>query len=215
MKHLVIGIILLSLCSGTYSQNNPKYIPLGKVACLSKQEYLDSSRNAYGIYHEDENIQQSPYLIDISMFQSGFPHMVLTSARLFWDSCFKLVYFKYSLQDNDHYAKSDTLYPPGDINLDSLFSQLIKNGLFSLPLVSTSQLKNNWNADYISPKGEFGAIRSSGVADGNEYVLTIKVKNCYRQYIFDNPDTYAKLYVDHAIFKQQDSIVKTLMSGYK
>jgi len=208
-------IIALTFSTGLiFGQESTSFIHVGNVNCRCKEHYLDSTENAYNLHYADGWIDESHYVIDISLSEYGFPFLEQVSTRFYWDTVFKLYYITYLLQADGSLKKADTTYPPPTLRLDSLFARLVDVGVFSLPLISTSNLKNSWKSFTLSKQGVLDE-RDFYIADGNQYLLTYKVGSCYGQYIFDNPDEYSKFYVDNPTFKRQDSIVKALMSGYR
>lgn len=213
MKALAITFAFILNALLTLSQTEKDFISLGNVICRTKDHYLDSTQKAYNIHYIDGLINESKYLIDITLSVSGYPNLASEEARFYWDTTFKLYYvIHHIMDDRGCFTKHDTTYAPRTMSLDSLFSKLIEQGLFNLPLISTENVVNSWNAIYTSKTGAFGENRVR-VSDGNEYVLTFKVKDCFGQYIFNNPDAYSRFYIDNTIFRRQDAIVKILMAS--
>jgi len=215
MKAFILSSALFFSALSLFCQtnNDSNFIFLGNVDCRTREHYLDSTQKVYNASYVDEAINQSKQLIDINLREAGYPFLEIIDARFYWDTTFKLYYFRYKLQEDGNYSKDDTIYPPSNMSIDSLFTKLVEAGLFSLPLISTADIKKTWKAAYTSKQGVFGENYMS-VADGLEYVLTYKVNNCYGQYFFNNPASYLKCYVDNPIFKRQDAIVRTIMNGY-
>jgi hypothetical protein len=211
-----VAILILFVCSSDgFSQYWPAgYVYVGNVDCHSKEQYLDSTKKAYDNAWENRDVHNSLHIIDISLDVTGFPFFDEITARLYWDSTFTLYYTGYQIQADGKSCVLDTIFPPADQSIDSLFHQLVEAGLFTLPYISTEDLRKSWNSICIGKHGETLENNQFRVSDGENYILTYKVNNCYGQHVFKNPDGYASFYIDHPIFKRQAAIVDAIMKPY-
>ena len=89
-------------------------------------------------------------------------------------------------------------------NLDTLFSQLVKNNIFSLP--SQENLKTE--KYYYNPETNelFGS--TMGIGDGICYQIQFKIGDNYRQYEYCNPDDFSEFYSQVYEYKNFVKIVE-------
>lgn len=74
-----------------------EYLHVGNINCISKEQYLDSTKKAYHVAWQDRDIHNSRHIIDISLDLTAYPYGI--SARLYWDSTFTLYYTGYQDQN--------------------------------------------------------------------------------------------------------------------
>lgn len=75
-------------------------------------------------------------------------------------------------------------------NIDSVFSLLVSNNIFSLPdhdSLKTVKYEYNTETNQINGSG-------TDVSDGIYYSIEFKVGNMYRRYGYSNPDVFAAFY---------------------
>ncbi len=203
--------ILLFIFSATYyySSAQTPYINLGEVNRNDSSTYLKITKAAYGTCYETR-LEKSPYKIHIQLSLRSFPE---ENIELYYDTAFKMKYELYTYDGNDKgesaLEKMVTDFPAHKI--DSIFSILVANGIFSLPAIATNKIMEQYSPLELTPEGVKEGFKT-GVADGSHYILDWKVDSYYGQLIFDNPDAYLAHHPDIMIFKRQDAIVRAFRS---
>jgi hypothetical protein len=90
-----------------------------------------------------------------------------------------------------------------EVNLDTFFSKLVANNIFSLP----DQKKLNVGKEFFNINTNEVWGKGVSVNDGSSYVIEFKVGNNYRSYSFSNPDAYADLYTSSHELREFTNIV--------
>lgn len=162
-----------------------------------------------GGYFKGENFLVGRIISDTTTFDStqswaDFPSILesvnkieirfITYPSFRHGNCFIMTY-------NDSWALTYYYYDKGsdtitsikygvETNIDSIFSSLVHNNIFSL------RAHNDLNLDnenlYYYPKIDMFLIRDVMVLDGTSYAIEFKIKDRYRRYKYHNPKIYSK-----------------------
>lgn len=89
-------------------------------------------------------------------------------------------------------------------NLDSLFSELVSNNIFSLPDQRDLPLEKY----YYNPKTDEFIGEGMDVGCGFDYIIEFKIGDKYRRYHCFNPELYAEFYPGVSELKNYERIVQ-------
>lgn len=180
MTKFIAAAIIIFLVSASLAQAKEKILFVGDVLSDTTTFHNITNRNALA-----PTILKSENKIEIRFITA--PSFNYTECLLFtyndeWSA--KHLHFK----TGSDFLISEDITPK--INLDSVFSELVANNIFSLPDHDSLRTEKY---EYIPETNEF--IGSGmGVYDGICYAIEFKVGDLYRRYGYCNPDSYAEFY---------------------
>jgi hypothetical protein len=157
-------------------------------------------------------ISTSEHRIEIRLYQWGFPMMHVICTIFTYDTSFSrnvysIPFYPESGDKPEQIASSKT-------NLDSVFSEMVKAGIFSIRAVDRYEIKKSYHPMYVNSSG-LDTTGTITVSDGPNYFLEFKVDKYYRQEIFDNPEAFSEYYRDNQMLRRQKEIVLAIWYGIK
>ena len=210
MKY-IFTIFFSLLTSFCYSQKANKYsIYVGKVEGLKKKQFINTL-DEYDLRSDSllqiGSIVKSKYPIEIRLYESTGVMAVRSCTKLYFDSSFHVsrVLKTYNGWEKEYHAEAH--HPVENINADSAFRELVKNGIFSLPEYGGS----NSARKVLTPNGFTKDVGLCGALDGYSYNIQIKVYDIYKT-IYSSNSLEAELncYPDNDIIRRKKNIVLQL-----
>ena len=179
MTRLIVTTIFILTVSALTAQTKDKTIFVGNVISDTTTFRSNDYRTALTPILKSKNKIEIRFITSPSFDYTNYT--ILTFNKK-WSA--KYYYYKTatdSLLSKDINAK---------INIDTIFSRLVSNNIFSLPDQNSLKTKKY---EYNPETNEFIGSGMS-VSDGTCYYLEYKVGDFYRRYRYCNPDSYADFY---------------------
>ncbi|MCU0432560.1 MAG: hypothetical protein MUC87_03775 [Bacteroidia bacterium] len=176
--HQIIAMFILALSGKLCAQEN--MLPLGNVifdtTTFYKRNYNLTPKS---IFHSSNKIE-----IRFERWSSfDKPSFLILAYNNSWTA------YHYYVKKGSDSLVCDTLHP--SVNLDTLFSQLVKKHVFSLPDQKKLEM-NDYYYDIVT--GEIMG-RGGGVIDGVTNIVEFKIgDNLFRRYTFSHPEYYSEIY---------------------
>lgn len=192
MIKLILSLILIGTIRNVTAQESEKGFFVGDI--ISDTFSCKDDRYGFGL----TSILKSEYPIEIRFINSGFRGF--SGAVLYYDSVWsvKVRPFDFRLNAMNWEIKEETK------NLDSLFSELVSNNIFSLPDQSDLKMERY----YYNPKTNEFMGEGMGVGCGAHYIIEFKIGDWYRRYSCSNPELFAEFYPNVHELKHYENIVQ-------
>jgi hypothetical protein len=155
-------------------------------------------------------ISASRHRIEIRLYEWGFPMLNVICTILTHDTVFNRTVYSIPLYPDSLEKPEQKIVSQN--NLDSIFGETVKSGIFSIESINRDEIKKNYHPMYITSSG----LDTTGriiVNDGSFYFLEYKVDKYYNQEVFDNPETYSDYYRDNQMLRRQKEIVSSIRAG--
>ncbi|MNU46037.1 hypothetical protein D3C71_348910 [compost metagenome] len=169
-----------------------KGFPVGNV--ISDTSSCRDLKYNYGL----TSILKSEYAIEIRLINSGSNGF--NGVVLYYDSLWSVKIRPFESRSNNFsWKRKDEM-----IDLDSVFSELVSNNVFSLPNQSDLTLGKY----YYNPKTNEFIGEGMGVGCGAHYTIEFKIGDWYRRYSCSNPEVFAEFYPNVPELKNYANIVQ-------
>lgn len=194
-----------------YSQSAKDYsIYVGKVEGVTKTQFIDAVSE--GDIWSDSLLQlvsivKSNYPIEIRLYENVSAMAVASCTTLFYDTAFHVtrILKAYNGWEKEYNAKA--YYPLENINADTAFNEMVKNGIFSLPEFGTYDSSRK----VLTPQGFIKNGALCGVTDGFIYTIQVKVHDVYKMIYFSSNDkAQLRCYPDNDIIRRKMNVVNQL-----
>ena len=179
MTRLIATTIFILVVSALPAQTKDKTIFVGNVISDTTTFRSNGDRTSLTSILKSENKIEIRFITSPSF---GYTNYTILTFNKKWSA--KYYYYKTatdSLLSKDINAK---------INIDTIFSRLVSNNIFSLP--DQHSLKTG-KYEYNPETNKFIGLARE-VNDGTCYYIEFKVGDFYRRYSYCNPDSYADFY---------------------
>jgi len=183
MKRLIATTIFILVVSALTAQTKDKTIFVGNVISDTTTFRSNDYRTALTSILKSKNKIEIRFIISPS-FENKKEHINYTI--LTFNKKWSAKYYYYKPDTNNLLSKDLN----AKINIDTIFSRLVSNNIFSLP--DQGSLKTEKYA-YNPETNKFIGSRME-VADGTCYFIEFKVGDFYRRYSYCNPNRYADFY---------------------
>lgn len=208
MKYIILSY-LVSFGFVIAATSQRKEIFVGEI----HGETLDSFKMVEIIAHKEfkfPNISVSKHRIEIRLYETGstMPNIICTI--LTYDTGFMRIAYRVPLYA-DSAEKAIKIAVPQN-NLDSIFDEIVKSGIFSVESINEDAIKKNYRPMSLESSG-LDTISGFSVSDGVHYFLEYKVDKYYDQEFFDNPEAYSRRYRDNQTLRRQNEIVAAINAG--
>ncbi len=209
----IVNILFLLVCfyQTSYAQNEHKNgIYVGNVISITRDKFISE----YNIYRKADDslldiapIMKSKYNIEIRLYESKCCSGLKSCTTLFFDTAFHIsrkskVYNGWEEQNHAEYY-----FPLNSIKPDSVFFEMVRNGIFELPEKSRINHRSlTLINDSLSVQNKLCTA-----TDGDSYAIQIKLSNRYK-YIYHSQFDEAKLhcYPDNIDLERKRNIVNLI-----
>lgn len=192
MIKLVLPLIFICSIKISIAQDAEKGFFVGNV--ISDSSSCQGDRSRFGLVP----ILKSEYAIEIRFIHAGFRSF--SGVVLYYDSLWAVKTQSYDF--NSRTINSNVKEVKR--NLDSLFSELVSNNIFSLPDQSDLTLEKY----YYNPKTNEFIGEGMGVGCGSDYIIEFKIGDNYRRYHCSAPELFAEFYPGVSELKNYERIVQ-------
>lgn len=183
MIRLITTTIFIFLVSVLTAQIKDKTIFVGNVISDKTTFRSNDYQSALTSILESKNKIEIRFITSPSSENiNEYPNYRILTFNEKWSA----KYYYYKPDTNNLFSKDIN----SNIDIDSIFSRLVSNNIFSLP--DQASLKTG-KFEYIPETNEFIEPIIS-VKDGTCYYIEFKVGDFYRRYSYCNPDSYADFY---------------------
>ena len=182
MTRIIATIIFILTVSVLTAQTKDKTIFVGDVISDTTTFRHNGYRTGLTSILKSKNKVEIRFITSPSSESQEYPNYTILTFNKKWSA--KYYYFKV---DTDSLLSKSI---NGEIDIDTIFSRLVSNNIFSLP--DQNRLRTE-KYEYNPETNEFIGYGMK-TADGTCYYIEYKVGDFYRRYSFCNPDNYADFY---------------------
>ncbi len=194
---LITFVLLLTFSFKLDAQTN--LVLVGKVVSDKESCKSDIGRIENGLIP----ILKSNNAIEIRFIEGrNLDHINYTV--LTFNKKWKAMYYKFDKEKDSLLGTEIAL----ETNLDTLFSKLVKNNIFSLP----NQEEIKVEKAYFNTDNQIFEQSGCGVGDGSLYWVEFKIGNRYRRYSFGSPKFFADFYPYISELKNYENIMNIFYS---
>ncbi len=217
-RYLLLISLFVNLAYGGSAQNQEADRFVGLINGVSKDTFDKKMEiNEFPDLHLPK-LSQSPYNIEIRLYETDLPMGWSFCTIIYLDTVLKRKGVRNKRMVDDSTSQPESVSFSDSFKLDSIFSILIKNGIFSLDDTDPSLLDNGISANYnpyiMNAKGSLEKAGSMSVMDGVYYLLEFKVGNLFNSYSsFINPESFYRVYQDNQILRRQAEICSAMTCG--
>ena len=192
MRIFIFTIVSILAVSTSVAQSKGKTIYVGDII---------SDTTTFGRDRDLPSILKSKNEIELRFIK--FPSFDYTSYTVMtFDKEWKAKHYYYNPGKDSLLSKNII----GKMDVDSVFSQLVSNNIFSLPD------QNSLRTVKYTYDPETGTLAGTGMSvnDGTCYCIEFKVGDLYRRYMYCNPEDYKDFYTHVHELREFSNIVKIM-----
>ena len=215
-------ILLFGNPSKCYAQEKVGFkIYVGKVNGVNSDSLLTEwsfyQKLGYDRYLELQDITKSGFPIEVRIYERSSLKGFVICSRIYYDEPKNTFAqslhstLKYSMLKEKEKYELRTIVK--HINADSVFNELVRNGIFSLPAETYDDMPLDSTRMILTPKGLEIAKRQWGSTDGSSYIIIWKVGHQYNlKYFSTQEETELENYPGMDFIKRKKNIVNLLTS---
>jgi hypothetical protein len=216
-RYLILLSVLFKLTIDANAQSQEKFRFVGQVNGISKDSFEKNETNLYPSIPLPK-LTQSPYSFEIRLYETDILMAETYCTIIYIDTTLKRKGFMNTAWEIDSTSKVKPVRFSSLFNLDSLFSVLIKNGIFNLEDIDPKLFDKKFPPDYspyiLTDKGTLVKDGTTYVRDGAYYFLEFKVGNLFNLHSsFINPTAFYNIYPDNQILRRQSEISLAITCG--
>lgn len=216
MKAIFFLVLLYSI--SFFAKGQGKGIFIGSLVSDSSSLVYDNPKTLvpYDPYPDLKPITESPYKIEVRFIVDPtfgeWEYVILT-----YENNWKATYYfnagkpllRSDIYEGVRYDSMAAVVISTGPSVDSIFSMLVANHIFSLP---GGDVPQHQEFTFLPEEDEFYVTVGGGVMDGTTYTVEFKVGTNFRRYWYHEPEAYAPDYPLECHF-QNFIVIKEIFEG--